>query len=210
MSVIHFNMPQVGRFPYRCTRDVELNLALVRAHQHGKVLAHAAQDVESVVLDQGAEEVLDRVALVLHAHQLLQLGHDLLLVARSEGRGAHDALEPGVLLEDIVEVLEGLGRVVEGLVLCGGRELEAGQSNFSDWMTCRQKTHQSARVGSIDTKQLHWWLDRGLGLSWGRCVCSDAGRGSLWHALSSQSRSPKHGESGRHDCSLDRVGLALS
>lgn len=100
--------------PYLGAGNVELDLAAVGAHELGEVLGDGLEQAEPVVLGEGLEEVLDDAFLVLAADQLLQLGDDLLLVALGEGRGGENLGELRVLLEDVVQVLEGLGDGLEG------------------------------------------------------------------------------------------------
>lgn len=107
---------------YRSTCDYKFNLSLRSADKFGVLLAHRAQDVQSVHVRQSGKEVLDDVAFVTR-DLLLQLLDDLALVIGGQcGRGK-DRVELVVLLEDVVEVLEASGCVVEGLSLRTGGPL---------------------------------------------------------------------------------------
>lgn len=114
-AVVCQHLPNWGLFhgrTYSGTSDVELNLALVRTHQDGELVAHTRKNAQPVVLGQSRKEVLDRIALVLHAHGLLQLGDDLLLVADAECWGVENAIKSCILLEGVVEILERFGGAV--------------------------------------------------------------------------------------------------
>lgn len=84
----------------------------MRTHQDGELVAHTRKNAQPVVLGQSRKEVLDRIALVLHAHGLLQLGDDLLLVADAECWGVENAIKSCILLEGVVEILERFGGAV--------------------------------------------------------------------------------------------------
>lgn len=72
------------------TGDAQVQLATVSTHERAELLADVLQNAQSVVLGQGGEEVLERVALVATTRELLQLGHDFLLVGRRQSRGSDD------------------------------------------------------------------------------------------------------------------------
>jgi hypothetical protein len=101
-------------------RDDEFHLTPRGAHQSTELLHHALQHAQAVVLGQRRQEVLQGVVLVLDVGALLQLGDDLLLVRLGEGGRAEDALQAGVALEGVAQVLEGAGDGVEGTLLGGG------------------------------------------------------------------------------------------
>lgn len=100
--------------------DHDLDLALARGHEHVELLADAREDGEAVVLGQGAEKVLDRLVAGGHRGRLLELRHDLALVAGRQGRGVQDRRQLGVLGEDGGQRGEGLGGLVERRGLHGG------------------------------------------------------------------------------------------
>lgn len=99
---------------YLSAGNVQLNLALVRAHQSAKLLDNTLQQTQSVVLSKRGKEVLEDFALVGAAGNSLQLLHDLLLVAHGQSGGVEDDGEFGILFEDVAERGEGLGNLVEG------------------------------------------------------------------------------------------------
>ncbi len=101
------------------TCNHHLHLALGRAHQRAKLLAHAIQQAQPVVLRQRLEEMLQRLRLIGHVGRFLQLGNDLLLVAFGEGGGVEDVLEAGVAFEGLGEVVEGAGDGVQGALFGG-------------------------------------------------------------------------------------------
>ena len=107
----------------RRTRNRHLHLAPRRTHQCTELLANALERAQAIVLCQSAEEVLNRVVLVLHVGRLLNLGDDLLLIGGRESRRGQDLLELGVALEGLVQVVQSLGDGVEGTLLSGGRVL---------------------------------------------------------------------------------------
>lgn len=94
----------------------------MRAHQRPELVTDALQHAQPVVLGQRAQEVLQDLALVA-ADQLLQLGHDLLLVADGQGRRADDGGQLAVGLEGVVEGGERPGGWVEGGRFDGGSVL---------------------------------------------------------------------------------------
>lgn len=94
------------------TGNAELDLTTVSAHQSRKLLHNSLQQAQTVVLSQGVEEVLHNVALV-RAGNLVELLHDLLLVAGREDRGLEDGGQLGVLLEDLTQLGESLGDLLQ-------------------------------------------------------------------------------------------------
>lgn len=92
--------------------DSHLYLSSRRAHQHRKLLANTRKHAQSVVFRERIQEVLERVALVLHACVLLELGRDLLFVGCAERRRRENCLEVRIGFEALVEVVEGFGDVV--------------------------------------------------------------------------------------------------
>lgn len=107
----------------RSAGDRHLHLPARGSHDDTKLLAHALEHRQPVVLGQGVEEVLDRVGLVLHGNCLLELGDDGFLVGDAEGGRGQDRLQAGVFAEGAGEVVEGFGDGVEGLRLCCCRVL---------------------------------------------------------------------------------------
>lgn len=85
----------------------------MRTHKGTELLANTLKSTQPVVLGKSVEEVLQDVALVSAASELLQLVNDLLLVGGREGRGADDGGELAVVLKDLAEGGEGLGDLVE-------------------------------------------------------------------------------------------------
>lgn len=110
----------IKKSTYGSAGDDQLDLAVVGAHELGELDAHTVEDTEPVVLGKGLEEVLDHVRLVGGADALVQLRHDLLLVLGVEGGRGDDGLELSILLEEVAERVERLGRRLEGGRLCGG------------------------------------------------------------------------------------------
>ena len=111
---------------YSSAGDGQLNLTTGGAHEGTELLGNTLKLVESVVLGQSLEEVLDGVVLVLDVEGLLDLGNDLLLVGLAEGGGIKDGLELGVSLEGGSEVLETLGGGIQRLGLDSGGVESAG------------------------------------------------------------------------------------
>lgn len=98
---------------YLSAGDLQLNLPAISTHQHRKLLTHAVQDSQAVVLRQRRQKVLQDVSLASAAGNLLQLSDDLcLILVRQSGRG-QDGREFGVLLEDFTEGAEGFGCLFE-------------------------------------------------------------------------------------------------
>lgn len=95
----------------------------MRTHKGTELLANTLKSTQPVVLGKSVEEVLQDVALVSAASELLQLGNDLLLVGGGEGRGADDGGELAVVLESLAEGGEGLRDLVEGGGFGGGSVL---------------------------------------------------------------------------------------
>lgn len=110
-----------GRKTYLGAGDLELDLAAGGAHDGAKLLADALQETQAVVLGERAEEVLDRLAA--GAGLLGQLGDNGGLVLGGEGGSGQDLRQLGVLLDNGVEVAEGLGRGIEGRGFGGGSVL---------------------------------------------------------------------------------------
>lgn len=110
-----------GRKTYLGAGDLELDLAAGGAHDGAKLLADALQETQAVVLGERAEEVLDRLAA--GAGLLGQLGDNGRLVLGGEGGSGQDLRQLGVLLDNGVEVAEGLGRGIEGRGFGGGSVL---------------------------------------------------------------------------------------
>ena len=73
-------------------------------HQLSKLITHAHQSPQSVVLGQRSKQVLDNIAAT--GGMLEQLRDDLLLVRRRQGRGREDGSQFLVLLEDGRERVE--------------------------------------------------------------------------------------------------------
>ena len=154
----------------RCGRcDSQLNLALRRADQLRKLLAHALEDAQTVVLGKGVEEVGDGVGLVLDAGGLLELLHNLLLVLDGKSGRLDDAGELGVLLEGLVQAVNGLGDVVEGGGLGGGGVLPMAVSVGDCGIAHRELPYQGAGVGAVDAED----LDRRPGVC--SCCCGLCG-----------------------------------
>ena len=72
-------------------------------HELFKVVTHALQYAQSIVLGQSVEEILDCAALVHAAGVLLELSHDLRFVARGQGGCAEDGGQLVIGFEDLVE-----------------------------------------------------------------------------------------------------------
>lgn len=100
--------------------DVQVELAAVSTHQGAELLADVLEDAQAVVLGQGGEEVLEGVALVATARELLQLGDDFLLVGACQGRCPDDRCQLAVRLERLAEDSQGTGNLVQrrGLDRC--------------------------------------------------------------------------------------------
>ena len=111
-----------GVFTYGSAGDGHLDLAAGRGHQLGELLGDALEDAQTVVVGQGGEEVLD--GRVGGARLLLELGDDGRLVGGSQGRGAEDAGQLGVLADEVVECIQGLGGGLQGRRLGGRRVLD--------------------------------------------------------------------------------------
>lgn len=102
---------------YLSRGDNQLNLALGGGDELGKLLADAGQDAEAVVLGEGGEEVANGV--VGTAGLLLELGDNGRLVVGAEGGSVEDGDELLVLLENGLELRQGLGGRVDGRRLDG-------------------------------------------------------------------------------------------
>lgn len=127
---------KVSRSTYRSAGDGQLDLAAVRAHQLGKLVAHALEGAQPVVLGQRVEEVLDDIAAA--GGVLLQLSDDgLLVVDRQRGR-RQDTRQLGVPLDHLAEGVEGARGRVEGGRLRGGRVLRRRLAGISraPWACC--------------------------------------------------------------------------
>ncbi len=100
----------------------------MRAHQRLKLLAHALQRAEPVVLGQRLHETLDGVCGFVAAGlgRLEELLHDLGAVRRGEGGGAQDGGEVGVGLEGAQKGVEGAGGGIQGGGFGGGGVLFLG------------------------------------------------------------------------------------
>lgn len=90
------------------------------SHKDAKLLNNALQSAQPVVLSQSGEEVLDDALSVLGAEVLAQLGDNRLLIRLAQAGRRKDSREPGILLEDVGERLQRLGRRVELVGLRGG------------------------------------------------------------------------------------------
>lgn len=106
---------------YLSTGDVEVDLAVVSAHQGSELLADTLEGAETVVLGESLEEVLDDTGLVglVSTGDLEELLNDGLLVLVGEHRGAEDADELLVTLEGLAEVGDSTGSLVESSGLGG-------------------------------------------------------------------------------------------
>ena len=111
---------------YSSAGDGQLDLTAGGAHEGSELVGNTLKLVESVVLGESLEEVLDGVVLVLDIERLLDLGNDLLLIGGVEGGGIKDGLELGVSLEGGSEVLETLGGGIQRLGLDSGGVEGAG------------------------------------------------------------------------------------
>lgn len=103
---------------YRSAGNVQLDLSPVRAHQLSELLRDALERTQPVVLGKSLEQVLDDAVLVV-AQVLLELGHNLLLVLDGEGGRTEHRGELGILLEDVAQRVEALGRGIERVGLRG-------------------------------------------------------------------------------------------
>jgi hypothetical protein len=113
---------------YSSAGDGQLNLTTGSAHEGTELLGNTLKLVQSVVLGQSLEEVLDGVVLVLDTEGLLDLGNDLRLVGFAEGGGLKDSLESGISLEGGMEVLETLCGGIQRVGLDSGSVKGAGVS----------------------------------------------------------------------------------
>lgn len=104
--------------PYLSTGNDQLDLALGSADELGKLGDDTGQETEAVVLGQGLEEVLD--GLVCDARGLGELGDDGALVGWGQAGGVEDLGELRILLDEVTEAGDGLGRGLEGGSLDGG------------------------------------------------------------------------------------------
>ena len=86
-----------------------------------ELLADATQETQTVVLGKGIEEVLDGRSA--GAGLLGELGDDGGLVLGAERGSGKNLGELGVLLDDVAQGGEGLGRRLEGRRLGSGRVL---------------------------------------------------------------------------------------
>ncbi len=132
-SLLCFNIPSASSpsippdspekiiIPYLSTGNDHLNLATSSAHELGKLGDDTGEETKAVVLGQGAEEVLDRLAR--DARALDELGNDGVLVRGAQRRGLEDGGELGVLLDEAGEGSDGLGGGLEGGGLDGGSVL---------------------------------------------------------------------------------------
>lgn len=112
-----------GSFRTHLSRShLELNLTARSTHEFPKLDANTLQVSQTVVLRERSEEVLDGVAT--DTSLLGQLGDHGGLVLAGQGRGLQDLVQLGVLLEEGVERLEGLGGGIQSGRLGGGSVLE--------------------------------------------------------------------------------------
>lgn len=88
---------------YLSTRNIQLHLTTVRTHQRRKLITHTTQHPQPVILRQRGQEVLEDIALVRAAGDLLQLAHDHLLVGRRERRRRDDRRQLAVCLQRLAE-----------------------------------------------------------------------------------------------------------
>ena len=88
------------------------------AHQGTELLADTLEGTETVVLGKSLEEVLDDTSLV-GTGNLGELLNDGLLVGSAEGRSVEDVDELLVALDDLTEVGDGTGSLVESRGLGG-------------------------------------------------------------------------------------------
>lgn len=98
--------------------DGHLNLATGSRDNLAKLLNHAVQETQSVVLGEGVEEVLE--GGTAGTGLLDELGHDGRSVGGGQSRGGEDGNQLGVLLDDGAQLGELLGGGIEGGSL-GGR-----------------------------------------------------------------------------------------
>lgn len=108
-------------FSYLCAGDGNLDLAAGGAHKLGKLGGDTGEETEAVVLGEGVEEVLD--GLARDAGGLDELGDNGALVGGAQGGGTEDGRQLGVLLDEVAEGGDGLGRRLEGGGLDGGSVL---------------------------------------------------------------------------------------
>lgn len=110
--------------------DGHLNLTTDSRDNPAKLLNHAVQETQSVVLGEGVEEVLE--GGTAGTGVLDELGHDGRSVGGGQSRGGEDGNQLGVLLDDGAQLGELLGGGIEGGSL-GGRgvlEIDARVSHF--------------------------------------------------------------------------------
>ena len=100
---------------------MEVDLAVVSAHQGSELLADTLEGTETVVLGESLEEVLDDTGLVglVGTCNLEELIDDSLLVLVGKHRGAEDGDELLVTLEGLAEVGDSTGSLVESSGLGG-------------------------------------------------------------------------------------------
>ncbi len=97
------------------------------AHELAKLGAHAGKETQTVVLGQGGQEVLDRLAG--NARALGELGDDGALVGDGERGDREDGDQLRILLQQGVEGSDTLGGRLEGGGLDGGRVLFRKQND---------------------------------------------------------------------------------
>lgn len=95
--------------PYLSTSNTQLNLTLMRTNKRLKLLNHALQQSQTVVLSKRSQKVLEHLVLVAGSSNGLQFLDDLLFVADAQGRRVQDGGEFGVLFEDFAELGERFG-----------------------------------------------------------------------------------------------------
>lgn len=97
------------RKSYSSTRNHQLNLPTIRTHQHTKLLTHTLQNRQTVIIRQRDEQILNHTLLIRTSNMLLQLGNDLLFIARTKRRRTNDFRELGIFLEHGGERVQGFG-----------------------------------------------------------------------------------------------------
>lgn len=123
IQFLTFPLLQASCKTYRSAGNNQLDLTTGGAHELAELVANALQDAQSVVLGESRQEVLDGLVGSRGAQGLLQLLNNGALIGIRQGRCAQDSGELGVLGNDVVQGVEGLGGRIERGGLDGGSVL---------------------------------------------------------------------------------------